>query len=52
MLAGIAASIGDRFRYVDVRPDVGRNDWANELHPTNPGFARVAARIHAVLKTI
>lgn len=52
MLAGIAASIGTRFRYVDVRPAVGRNDWANELHPTNAGFARVAALIHAALKTL
>lgn len=52
MLAGIAASIGTRFRYVDVRPAVGRNDWANELHPANPAFSRVAARIHTVLKTI
>ena len=52
MLAGIAADVGDAFRYVDVRPVIGRNDWANELHPTNPGFARVADAIHAVLKTI
>jgi len=52
MIASIATSIGKQFRYVDVRPAVGRNDWANELHPTNPGFSRMAARVHEVLKTI
>lgn len=52
LLAGLAGSFGSRFRYVDVRPAVGRDDWANELHPTNPAFARVAERIHAILKTV
>lgn len=52
MLATLSGSLGNRFRYVDVRPAVGRDDWANELHPTNPGFARVADHIHAVLKNI
>ena len=42
----------DHVRYVDLRgtlsavlPSGYKADWGNELHPTKPGFARVAARI-------
>jgi len=52
LLASIARDSGGRFKYVDVRPAVGRNDWANELHPTNEGFAAVAKRIDAILRRL
>jgi hypothetical protein len=37
-------------RYVDLRNTLSqgaayKNDWANELHPTERGFRAVAARI-------
>jgi hypothetical protein len=42
----------DHVRYVDLRgtlsaelPTGYKADWGNELHPTKPGFARVAAKI-------
>lgn len=46
LLAGISTSLGSKFHYVDTRPLVGSNDWANELHPTNQGFEKVARKIH------
>ena len=43
-------------RYVDLRgtlsaavPSGYKADWGNELHPTKPGFAKVAAKIAAAL---
>ena len=52
MLAGVAADSGGRFIYVDVRKAVGRDDWANELHPTNAGFKAVATVIHRALEKL
>jgi hypothetical protein len=60
MLAGLVrdlASTGlSHVRYVDLRgtlsaalPSGYKADWANELHPTKPGFAKVTARIAAAL---
>lgn len=46
LLAKIAKSSGSWFHYVDTRPAVARNQWANELHPTNAGFEAVARKIH------
>ena len=48
-LAGVAD-----VRYVDVRPvlnntvagDVYKKDWANELHPRDAGFTRVAGAFY------
>jgi hypothetical protein len=31
-----------RLHYLDLRSQVGRDDWVNELHLTNKAFARVA----------
>jgi lysophospholipase L1-like esterase len=36
--------------YVDLRNTLSRNEWANELHPTNDGFAKLAAKIDAALQ--
>ena len=46
LIAKVSKDLGTRFIYVDTRPVVGRNDWANELHPTNAGFEAVARKIH------
>ena len=43
---------GAAFRHayhVDVRGVVGDGRWADELHPSDEGYARVAARFQAVL---
>jgi hypothetical protein len=45
--------------YVDARPllpnvlqqDAYKQWWANELHPTNQGFAAVAGAFHAAIQT-
>ena len=52
MLARVAADSDGRFIYVDVRKAVGRNDWSNELHPTNAGFKAVAGMIHRALEKL
>jgi hypothetical protein len=60
MLAGLvrdlAASGLSHVRYVDLRgtlstalPSGYKADWANELHPTKPGYAKVTAKIAAEL---
>jgi len=36
--------------YIDLRDTLSQNDWANELHPTNDGFVKLAARIDAALQ--
>ena len=46
LIAKVGRDLGKKFIYVDTRPVVGRNDWANELHPTNAGFEAVARKIH------
>lgn len=38
--------------HVDVREAVPRDEWADEIHPTNEGYARVADRFRAVLADI
>lgn len=47
MLAALAAEFPG-ISYVDVRRVVG-NDWRDELHATDGGFARVASRFRAAL---
>ena len=37
--------------HVDLRGALGPNDWADELHPTNAGYAKVAQRFRKVLRT-
>ena len=36
---------------VDCRGAVGRDEWHDELHPTNAGYAKVASRFRAALAT-
>ncbi|MBK9493953.1 MAG: SGNH/GDSL hydrolase family protein [Xanthomonadales bacterium] len=51
MLSDLASDVANGVIYVDVRPLLTDNlnnykeDWANELHPSQEGFKRVAARI-------
>ena len=53
MLAGVAADPkyqGNVF-HVDLRGTlVADSEWANELHPRNPGFAKLADKIDTVLQ--
>lgn len=55
MLAGLASDPAVGIIYVDVRADLSDDladykvDWANELHPSQDGFRRVAARIAAAI---
>ena len=46
LISRVASDLGPLFHYVDTRSTVGYDDWANELHPTNKGFERVATKIH------
>jgi hypothetical protein len=34
------------FHHVDLRADIGPDDWANELYPKNSAFRRAAERLH------
>ena len=60
MLSGLVSDLASaglaHVRYVDLRgtlsaalPSGYKVDWGNELHPTQPGFAKVTARIAAAL---
>lgn len=56
LVRDLAATGLSHVRYVDLRgtlstdlPSGYKADWANELHPTKPGYAKVAARIAAAL---
>ena len=60
MLSGLVSDLDSaglaHVRYVDLRgtlsaalPSGYKADWGNELHPTQPGFAKVTARIAAAL---
>jgi hypothetical protein len=51
MLAGIAARNANT-HYVDLRPLLGRNDWANELHPSKAGFLKVTQAIEARIRQV
>jgi hypothetical protein len=52
MLADVAAHAPGQFVHVDLRgtldPD---NDWANEIHPTEEGFAKLAVRFSSAMGT-
>jgi hypothetical protein len=53
MLAGLAADskYAGKVFHVDTRGTLlMENEWANELHPLNPGFARLADKIDAALQ--
>ena len=55
MLSNLASDPGLGIVYVDVRAELSDDlnnykvDWANELHPSQDGFRRVAARIAAAI---
>lgn len=50
MLKNISAEYSN-FHYVDLRGVINPNtDWANELHLKNSAYARVADKIHEVIK--
>jgi hypothetical protein len=56
LVRDLAASGLSHVRYMDLRgtlsaalPSGYKADWANELHPTKPGYAKVTAKIAAAL---
>ena len=57
MLRGVSA-IFPHVHYLDLRKTLPNNPanykdwWANELHPTEPGFRRVAAKFDAKLRAL
>lgn len=51
MQQSLAQEFPGKVFYVDLRNTLQtRNDWANELHPGNNGFARLAAKINNELQ--
>jgi hypothetical protein len=53
MLMGLAADpkYSGKVFHVDTRGTLlVESDWANELHPRNPGFAKIADKIDAALQ--
>lgn len=42
----------DQFHYVNLRPIIVDDDWADELHLKNKAFARVASAINDVMRAI
>ena len=60
MLLSIAGSAGfEHVTYVDVRPLLSARlpkdylkSWDNELHPEDPGFARIAAELDRVIRQV
>lgn len=51
LLQGFAQKYAGKVFYVDLRGTLAsRDDWANELHPGNDGFAALANKIDAALQ--
>ena len=53
MLAGLASdpNYTGRVFHVDLRGTLqSESDWANELHPRNPGFSKLADKIDTALQ--
>lgn len=50
MLARLEDKYAGRLHYIDLRDIISERDWVNELHPTNDGFRRVAAKFHERMK--
>ncbi len=47
------AVANDRFIYVDLRGEIDpENDWVNELHLKNSAYARVAEKIHQMIREL
>lgn len=54
-LCGNGKANGQSFRnawHVDIRGTLAQKDWADELHPTDAGFRKVAQKFRAALKKI
>lgn len=49
---GLLALKDKKFRVVDTRNELGPSDWANELHPTSAGFAKIAQAMDTELKAV
>jgi hypothetical protein len=49
MLGRVAADRAGRFVHVDLRDELAPADWANEIHPFQPGFEALAARLLAAI---
>lgn len=43
------ASKHEAVRYVDCRPLITENDWADEIHPDSKGFKKIAGKFKAVI---
>jgi lysophospholipase L1-like esterase len=50
-LAAFATTYSN-YRYVDLRGTIGKNQWRDELHPTEAGAAKTAARFDAALRKL
>ena len=52
MLKGLQNLYQGKVFYVDLRNTLlSQDEWANELHPSNDGFAKLAAKIDEALQT-
>jgi hypothetical protein len=49
MLAGLAATAAYKFTLVVTQGTLEPAEWANELHPTELGFRKIANVFHAAL---
>jgi hypothetical protein len=52
MLQALASDASNLFFLVDTRGVLTASDWANELHPYPPGFAKLAAKFADSLRTV
>ncbi|SAK76881.1 hypothetical protein [Caballeronia ptereochthonis] len=51
MLQRLASDPAHNMVLVETQGTLAPDDWANELHPTGAGFAKIAARFRAALAT-
>lgn len=51
MLTDVAATSEGRFVHIDLREQVGQDEWVNELHLTSAAYGRVADEFHKRLST-
>jgi lysophospholipase L1-like esterase len=51
-LLGKVAANADKFQWVDTRGTVQANEWGDEIHPTNEGFRKVAAKFLPALNAL
>lgn len=46
MLGQLQGELGQNFRYVDLRDDIARDDWVNELHLSDDAYKGIAQLFH------